>query len=332
MMQKVGLRWLNVGNKTQRRRLQIRTAQRAYRSRKENEVSQLVDHAARLESTISDLTNVFTTFTDWLISSGELTAHADIAKRTFETVEKARDLAKIVKVSDVNANSSMVRPPPRTLTAATRKPLPPNLQGEPIKPQPHIKHALYPSCSPPNQGHVDMTRFMDHLHWAILSRGTALLSDLAVPMQALNSHFCLMLAVTTRASLASHFDAALHAKLSLQPKHDKWRSVPFFPLGGAGTHYSWSTSCGQYSRRSRQWQWMVVPIGTFAEDMQEHLGGEWFDMQDLECFLSERGVHFTASNSASLGQSVDASSLLTSKYITSPFYVDQMLYLLYKFN
>lgn len=320
-------------NVTQRRRKQIREAQRAYRNRKETRITQLVNRVTQLESTISSMSNVITTFADSLIKSGVLTTRADIASCTYETLETTLNLAKIVEASDLESNQIISARSPRlpdakpttttaTTTTTTTIPPSPSVRTElSINYNDYTPRITFATSSASLHGkHIDHATFMDQLHWAVLYNAYVVLTDPSIPTQAVNRRFRLMFTVSTRPRIAAFFAAALHAKLNQKSMADEWRTVPFFPLGGAGTHYAWSASAGRYTRRSRHWQWIPVPIGVFAPDVQEDLGGEWFDMQDLECFLTESGVNFAVEKDVS-GQSVDAARLLGCKCSTCHLYL-----------
>lgn len=131
---------------------------------------------------------------------------------------------------------------------------------------------------------------MDQLHMAILYRGYLTLTNPSISADGVRQKFRLLYPAMERGLLASYFAAALHAKISKSELGTQWRVVPFFQLGGAGTHYAWPPELGPYTRRSRQWQAISVPLSHFSADIQKDLNGDWFDMQDLECFLLEKQV------------------------------------------
>jgi hypothetical protein len=64
----------------ERRRAQVRLAQRAYRSRQEATVSQLKNRIVEMESVIETMTEAFLAFSDRLMQSGVLNASPDIAQ------------------------------------------------------------------------------------------------------------------------------------------------------------------------------------------------------------------------------------------------------------
>ncbi|KAF7159172.1 hypothetical protein CNMCM6106_006305 [Aspergillus hiratsukae] len=72
----------------ERRRAQVRLAQRAYRSRQEATLSQLKNRIAGMESVIETMTESFLAFSDKLMQSGVLNASPDIAQSLKEVTAK----------------------------------------------------------------------------------------------------------------------------------------------------------------------------------------------------------------------------------------------------
>jgi hypothetical protein len=72
----------------ERRRAQVRLAQRAYRSRQEATVSQLKNRIVEMESVIETMTEAFLAFSDRLMQSGVLNASPDIAQSLKEVTAK----------------------------------------------------------------------------------------------------------------------------------------------------------------------------------------------------------------------------------------------------
>ena len=80
-------------NFSQRRRTQIRLAQRAYRQRKETTISGLNRRVKTLEDAIEDMHNCFLAFNDRAFASGIETDNPIIAKHLRATAERLNDLA-----------------------------------------------------------------------------------------------------------------------------------------------------------------------------------------------------------------------------------------------
>jgi len=77
-----------------RRRTQIRLAQRAYRQRKENTISSLQDQVARLQSTIEDMNKAFLTLNGKLVTSNLLRVDPGIARDLRDATQQFISLTK----------------------------------------------------------------------------------------------------------------------------------------------------------------------------------------------------------------------------------------------
>jgi hypothetical protein len=83
-----------VANHPQRRRTQIRLAQRAYRQRKENTISALQDQVARLQSTIEDMNKAFLTLNGKLVGSNLLRVEPALARDLRDATQQFISLAR----------------------------------------------------------------------------------------------------------------------------------------------------------------------------------------------------------------------------------------------
>ncbi|KAK2801853.1 hypothetical protein FQN50_007598 [Emmonsiellopsis sp. PD_5] len=94
---------LNTRDKTaaERRRTQIRLAQRAYRLRKEATISDLNQRVVELEETIDEMSKSFLAFNDEAMSSGLLSAQPEFAEHLRRVTERFLSLAK-----DASSSSS----------------------------------------------------------------------------------------------------------------------------------------------------------------------------------------------------------------------------------
>ncbi|KFG77774.1 putative AT DNA binding protein [Metarhizium anisopliae] len=287
----------------ERRKKQIREAQRAYRLRKESRISFLTKRVSELEQVIEDMSTTVTTFSDSLLQSGVLAPHAHLTQCTRETLEKCLRLARTTNVDDEGEASSSQ---PGNQPSAKEDPnLAIGLPGSPrymppLPPQPFMPQPLTPPSMEGSETvlHLQYSTFMDQLHMAILYRGYVRLTDPSVSAQGVRHAFRLLYPTMGRSNLTAYFAAALHAKISKTELAKQWKSVPFFQLGGAGTHYAWPPELGPYTRRSRHWHAISVPLSHFSSDIQKDLNGDWFDMQDLECFLMEKNVKLVAAAGA----------------------------------
>jgi hypothetical protein len=84
----------SVSNHPQRRRTQIRLAQRAYRQRKENTISSLQDQVSRLQSTIEDMNKAFLTLNGKLVGSSLLRMDPGLARDLRDATQQFVSLAR----------------------------------------------------------------------------------------------------------------------------------------------------------------------------------------------------------------------------------------------
>ncbi|KAB8227699.1 bZIP transcription factor [Aspergillus alliaceus] len=88
-----------------RRRTQVRLAQRAYRSRKEAELQALKTQVHELEMLVEQMNATFLSFTDDLIKSGVLSTCPDVALRLHQTIAQSLSFAnRVVSVAADDAD------------------------------------------------------------------------------------------------------------------------------------------------------------------------------------------------------------------------------------
>lgn len=245
------------------------------------------------------MSTTIVTFSDSLLQSGVLAPHANLTQCTRETLEKCLHFAKASNLDDEEASehsASQPQPPKKSEPDPTVELIrQPNIGLEQYM-QPLLHQPLTPSSASGSEAvsYLQCSTFMDQLHMAILYRGYLTLTNPSISADGVRQKFRLLYPAMERGHLASYFAAALHAKISKIELGTQWRVVPFFQLGGAGTHYAWPPELGPYTRRSRNWQAISVPLSHFSTDIQKDLNGDWFDMQDLECFLLEKQIKLVA--------------------------------------
>lgn len=282
-------------------------AQRAYRSRKESYVSSLTHRISQLESAVDKMSATIISFSDELVRSGVLAPHAVLTGSLRETIQTCLLLATASSnegddAPEIhNASSSDEQPPPTTAPQLQEHALQPNcLPLPPLDMEFCLLSDLCPSSSSPSRSlanpQMGYATFMDRLHMAIVYHGYLSLADPSTPLESLRRHFRLLFTVMDRGRMTSFFAAALHAKMSRKRLDEEWNEVvPFFHLGGAGSHFVWSpseaSSTALYPMKSPHWRTVLVPLTLFSADVQEELDGDWFDMQDLECYLREKNVN-----------------------------------------
>lgn len=148
------------------------------------------------------------------------------------------------------------------------------------------------------------TSFERRLHRACLKNGYNLLADPTSDPDIVNRVFRLTLTLSTRDSIVQKMKGILESGLDEAP--EIW-DMPFYLLGGAGTHYP---------RRDRIGNPILPPnalptsqlISAFVHQRTEPqsfqsdhdlladfgLNGEWLDSHDVEGYLEEKGIFLSA--------------------------------------
>ncbi|OOF99365.1 hypothetical protein ASPCADRAFT_203132 [Aspergillus carbonarius ITEM 5010] len=296
----------------ERRRRQIRLAQRAYRSRKEANISSLKSRISELEAVVEKMSTSVLSFSDELVQSGVLVGNTGLTAHLRDTVQTCLTLAR--EASNDGEQEIPIISPPQTEQGSpeflmpeqqTQPPIvgskdsipfgfeshfnlplgPGGLQKSGIRKSPRFFESLETS-------EMDLSLFTDRLHMSCVYQGCFALCDESIEMDRIQKHFCLLLQIMDRKRIASYFQAALNEKES-RKRFEEWEDVPFFSLGGAGTHYSRSSlKCKAADRPFRPGvRWVSVrSVSQFPQHIQKQLEGDWFDMGDLEGYLREQNV------------------------------------------
>ena len=302
----------NIDEFEQRRRRQIRLAQRAYRSRKEANISSLKSRISELEAVVEKMSTSVLSFSDELVQSGVLVGNTGLTAHLRDTVQTCLTLAR--EASNDGEQEIPIISPPQTEQGSpeflmpeqqTQPPIvgskdsipfgfeshfnlplgPGGLQKSGIRKSPRFFESLETS-------EMDLSLFTDRLHMSCVYQGCFALCDESIEMDRIQKHFCLLLQIMDRKRIASYFQAALNEKES-RKRFEEWEDVPFFSLGGAGTHYSRSSlKCKAADRPFRPGvRWVSVrSVSQFPQHIQKQLEGDWFDMGDLEGYLREQNV------------------------------------------
>ncbi|PWY74334.1 hypothetical protein BO70DRAFT_104653 [Aspergillus heteromorphus CBS 117.55] len=291
----------------QRRRRQIRLAQRAYRSRKEANVSLLKSRISELENVVEKMSTAVLSFSEELVQSDMLASNAVMAQHLRDTVQTCLSLAR--EASKDSDHESPIVSPPQTEEASPSMTHEQHSQTSPLVDLESLPssfdsnsylnigglHARQHSSSPrffesPETSEMDLLVFIDKLHMSCVYQGCLALTDESISLERLQKHFCLTLQIMDRKRLASYFQLALNQK-ETRKRFEKWGGIPFFSLGGAGTHYPRALPNGQQSRPGLQ-PVSAQSLSHLPQDIQQQLQGEWFDMGDLEGHIRERGIRF----------------------------------------
>ncbi|KAJ5387421.1 hypothetical protein N7509_009962 [Penicillium cosmopolitanum] len=160
-------------------------------------------------------------------------------------------------------------------------------------------HLFYSSTSPFRE-----TSFERRLHRACLNNGYHLLVDPTTDPDNVNRVFRLPLTLSTRDSIIQQVKGLLEGGLDEAP--EMWE-MPFFLLGGAGTHYPRRDHTGRPILPPN-----ALPVSKFISafvhettapqpfhsdhDLLADLGldGEWLDSYDVEGYLKEKGIFLSA--------------------------------------
>lgn len=142
---------------------------------------------------------------------------------------------------------------------------------------------------------VELSTFISQLRLACAHNAFETLSDPTVTMDSMRNKFRFLLSLMSREHLTSYYKASLQARTD-RSALNPWEAVPFFGLGGAGSHYarpSTEPPTGSSGTRvSDQHEWPLVndPLFAFSAQIRESLDDTWFDARDLEGYLKEKEV------------------------------------------
>ncbi|KAL2810065.1 hypothetical protein BJX63DRAFT_434588 [Aspergillus granulosus] len=258
----------------ERRRMQVRMAQRAYRSRKEANVSSLKDRINQLETAVKQMSTAVISFGDELVRSGALDTYPELLRPLGNTVQACLALPTIPQLE--GDSDHQLELPDRS----TQKKL----------------LSIYPSPSSSgseSSDTMDILEFIDRLHVTCSYQAYLVCANPAVPLRQLEQPFRMLLSLMPRALVAEYFKDWLLARAGHKAL-DHWDHIPFFQIGGAGTHYA-PQSRGYYPfHHSQKSSTITDDLSHFPSDIQQELDDEWFDLGDLEGYLREREIVFPA--------------------------------------
>ncbi|KAL6229252.1 hypothetical protein BDW75DRAFT_225397 [Aspergillus navahoensis] len=279
----------------ERRRIQTRMAQRAYRSRQQASVESLKNRISFLETTIEKMSSAMVSFSEQLVQSGVLRSQPALTTNLRDTMKTYLSLASGASIDDettipVNSSKAIDSPPsppqPTTERLSLNIPLHLPLVSTGVY---HPKSAVLPvTANSPGTSIIDVTEFIQRLLLAALYQGHLALSNSSLGLGQLQRPFGLIFTMMNRERLASYFKAELYAQVSQKPL-DGWEEVPFFKLGRAGNHYP-DGSAGAFVPRYQRWGTVEDPLSLVTADLQRQLEGDWFDLQDLEGYLRDKNV------------------------------------------
>ena len=231
--------------------------------------------------------------------SSDLTSHPDLSRQLSDVLQTCLVSIKENTNSDDDGHDTpgLLAPPvPFPLPSPVKTHLPAPF---PIPtPIPYAtRHAI---LTPPNSrgNAVMLPDFINNLIFSIIYYGYTMLADPATPWDQLTRHFQLCLTTIGRERMTLYFSAAFDAKVRRQKHLQGWSDMPFFSLGGAGTHYSTAledkTNDNELPIRARYpakpvtHQTIAATAEAFPSAMYDEMEGDWFDMADLQLFLREK--------------------------------------------
>jgi hypothetical protein len=132
---------------------------------------------------------------------------------------------------------------------------------------------------PPAAGAIlEAPAFANPLGILCLYQGFLLLKNLSVPLEVLKRPFQLLFSVIPPETITSFFRACLQARLN-NKQPDRCSDIPYFKLGGRGTHYSEVVVSGQNQTESGQEQHsheirIHGTLPAFSPEAQRDLDGD----------------------------------------------------------
>lgn len=133
-----------------------------------------------------------------------------------------------------------------------------------------------------------MPLFIRQLRLACCYHAYFSLRSPSVRLDDLRRKFRFLLSVLSREDLTSYFESAIQARIHPENMVE-WQEIPFFSVGGAGTHYPRGSSSGL---SQNQVPIQEDPLSILSSEAQVGMYGSWFDIRDLEGFLQEKGARF----------------------------------------
>lgn len=293
----------------------------------------LKDQVIKLEAAVRGMSEAIVSFSDSLVQSGVLNAHENLTTKLLQVLQTCvastrnadcydnRKVIDLIQQEEFSCSTSpqLLLDPPRVLNSIINLPL----SGEPTP----LKHygLFYPQCSNSlsafnlsSKGRIDIVKFTEQVRLACVYNMLLILTNPSIPLDLLRGPCPFLLSLLNRESIISYFKSAFESRIHLNQPETPFE-LPFFQLGGAGTHYPRNLGQNLTLRRrglqSKQPLTVETPLSFLSPEMHQRLSGKWFDIQDLLGFLQEKDVRLFVSRPedselkpASLG--INAISLL----------------------
>ncbi|KAJ0418537.1 hypothetical protein BJY00DRAFT_177970 [Aspergillus carlsbadensis] len=271
----------------EKRRMQVRMAQRAYRARNQAQTATLQRRISQLESALEQMGSAVVSFSDALVQSGVLTSFPNLADPLRGMVATCLSLAEANE--QAGDESSHGSPNETRPSLGIEYSLSPNRDVF----RDAYSSTMLSGLSPDTKDTpIDVPDFIEQLRIACLYRGFVMLNNPRIPLELLWRPFRLLLTLVPRDTITSFFHARLEARLNKR-QPEAFTEIPFFQLGGAGTHYP---ELYLPAEHSRAWETSTAssPLSAFSPEVQGELQGEWFDMHDLAGYLREKEVYLVS--------------------------------------
>ena len=371
-------------NAADRRRTQIRLAQRAYRHRKETTIVALKQRVGELQGTIEKMNTTFLTLHDNLVDAGIANRHNFLASQLQAASDEFITLSKVTdedyedeetqKIAEMTGNEKGSRPSQfsnEPLQSGSQK----QSQSSQATPQLSLSddadieelpsthpyaymntdgwvgmqqdlmqfnvqvpeatmsvEQLYskqsqssaltnpptlekPLSSPGNFGFYTYsfqeTTFARRLHRMTMERAFRNLTNPSIDPEYLKRAFRFTFCFSNRKRMLHRFQQMLKRKAG--ESLENW-NVPFFHIGGAGTHYPRRDQDGkpiyppnmlapekafgdQFGPRA--WIEVETPREGSTQEILESIGfgGQWFDPHDVEEYLKTKGIYIDGQSS-----------------------------------
>jgi hypothetical protein len=363
-----------------RRRTQIRLAQRAYRHRKETTISALKKRVSELERTIEKMNKSFLQFHDNAIDSGLVLSKPSLAQQLKATTEQFVSLAKIASIdsdheeeaaniaelensnradssnnleyqnfgqsqdaagdqytlgyemdfggnegSDGDVEELPQYMPTDTSTSGTLVETNDSLKEwsflnnyQQLNAEVHIPTFDFESLLPPIQKPLKAsvpytysfqeTTFARRLHRLCLERAFRVLTNPDVNQEYIKRAFRFSFSFSNRRRMLARFQELLKRKAG--ESLENW-NVPFFHVGGAGTHFPRLDEQGRpvyppnIFSPAKAFGPLALPTAETPRDeatIEQLLdsigfGGVWFDSHDVEGYLQTMGINLDGHSS-----------------------------------
>jgi len=362
-----------------RRRTQIRLAQRAYRHRKETTISALKKRVSELERTIEKMNKSFLEFHDNAINSGLVLSKPSLARQLKATTAEFVSLAKLASIdsdheeeaaniaefersnqtespsnkldyqnssqsqdpaadqytfgftfdgndaSDVDVEELPQYIPTDASTSGALVEANDSLKEwsflnnyQQLNAEVHIPTFNFENLLPPIQKPLKAsvpytysfqeTTFARRLHRLSLERAFRVLTNPDVDPEFIKRAFRFTFTFSNRRRMLARFQELLKRKAG--ESLENW-NVPFFHIGGAGTHFPRLDAQGRpiyppnIFSPARAFGPLAIPTAetprteATIEQLLESIGfgGVWFDSHDVEGYLRTKGIHLDGQSS-----------------------------------